>query len=108
MIKLGDKIMQKIEFGAEGGKLLPPQPGTVVYVHPRGWFYTLEFTFERFGVKKTLRESYCTHGIQGDESALMNYGARGKTQPIQHEKKSNYLPNRMAYGGLMDARKKRK
>ena len=56
-VKLGDRIRAKISYG-DGGSLLPAEEGTVVYVHPEGRFYTVEFTFPgAWGVRK-FREAY--------------------------------------------------
>ena len=56
-IKLGDRIRAKINYG-DGGSLLPAEEGTVVYIHPEGRFYTLEFAFDGpYGVRK-FREAY--------------------------------------------------
>ena len=53
-IQLGDILTAKIHYGLEGGVMLPPEQGRVVYIHPEGRFFTLEFTFP----KGTFRESY--------------------------------------------------
>lgn len=53
-IRLGAEILAPIEYGMEGGTRLPPERGRVVYIHPEGRFYTLEFTFER----GSFRESF--------------------------------------------------
>lgn len=53
-IRLGDEILAKIEYGMTGGSMLPPEKGRVVYIHPEGRFYTLEFRFDR----GSFRESY--------------------------------------------------
>ena len=57
-MKLGDQVKKQIYTGPEGGSLLPAETGTVVYIHPEGRFYTLEFTFERHGHVGTVRESF--------------------------------------------------
>lgn len=44
-IKVGDRVRRHIEYGVEGGGLLPTEEGVVVYVHPERRFYTVEFTF---------------------------------------------------------------
>jgi hypothetical protein len=61
-VELGDKIMARISYGMEGGALLPREEGTVVYIHPEGRFYTLEFTFPGGldGKPRKFRESYWT------------------------------------------------
>lgn len=57
-MKVGDKVKRKVEFGSEGGSLLPAMEGTVVYVHPEGRFYTVEFCFGTGDRRRCLRESY--------------------------------------------------
>lgn len=58
MPKIGDTVKRRIAYGMNGGTMLPPETGTVVYIHPEGRFYTVEFTFpSRWGVRK-FRESY--------------------------------------------------
>ena len=58
-IKVGDRVRRRVEYGMEGGTLLPAEEGTVVYVHPQGRFYTVEFTFTaRDGRVERFRESY--------------------------------------------------
>ena len=52
-VNVGDRVTRKICYG-DGGSLLPAEEGTVVYVHPEGRFYTLEFNFP----KGRFRESY--------------------------------------------------
>lgn len=57
-VKLGDRIRAKISYG-DGGGLLPAEEGVVVYVHPEGRFYTLEFSFpDRYGGVRKFREAY--------------------------------------------------
>ena len=53
-LKLGDILTAKVHFGMEGGLMIPPQKGTVVYIHPDGRFFTLRFDFP----KGSFRESY--------------------------------------------------
>lgn len=53
-IRIGDRMKAHIHYGMEGGSTLPAEEGTVVYVHPEGRFYTLEFRFP----KGRFRESY--------------------------------------------------
>ena len=56
--KVGDTVKRRIAYGMNGGTLLPAERGTVVYVHPEGRFYTVEFTFPSpWGVRR-FRESY--------------------------------------------------
>lgn len=53
-VRLGDEILARAEYGMSGGTMLPRQRGRVVYIHPEGRFYTLEFIFAR----GSFRESY--------------------------------------------------
>ena len=53
-LKLGDRKKARINYGGEGGSLLPMEEGTVVYIHPENRFYTLRFDFP----KGSFRESY--------------------------------------------------
>ena len=57
-IRLGDEITAKVNYGMEGGTLLPPEKGRVVYIHPEGRFFTAEFRFER----GSFRESFAITG----------------------------------------------
>lgn len=57
-MKVGDKVKCKIHYGCEGGSMLPAALGTVVYIHPKGLYYTVEFEFEGRNGPQTLRESY--------------------------------------------------
>lgn len=58
-LKIGDKIRARINYGMEGGGTLPMETGTVVYIHPEGRFYTVEFTFpDRNGGTQKFREAY--------------------------------------------------
>ena len=57
-VKVGDRVKRHVYYGMEGGTMLPAEEGTVVYVHPEGRFFTLEFTFTGpYGTRK-FRESY--------------------------------------------------
>lgn len=63
-MKLGDKVKKQVRWievqeGPRGRittKLRGEAIGTVVYIHPRGRYYTLEFTFKG----GTIRESFST------------------------------------------------
>ena len=62
-IKIGDKVRRRVEYGLEGGTRLPPEEGTVVYIHPEGRFYTVEFKFTMMdGRTESFRESYSLLG----------------------------------------------
>ena len=59
MVNIGDRVKARIHYGMEGGTQLPMETGTVVYIHPEGRFYTLEFSFpDRHGGTQRFRESY--------------------------------------------------
>lgn len=61
-MKLGDKIKKKVRWvevqeGPRGRTTMKQHgeaTGTVVYIHPKGRYYTLEFTFSG----GTFRESF--------------------------------------------------
>ncbi len=62
-MNLGDKIKKRCQWtevvsnqGSRGGNTKTHEyaEGTVVYIHPKGRFYTLEFTFQA----GTFRESF--------------------------------------------------
>lgn len=58
-IKLGDRMKARVHYGMEGGSTLPAEEGTVVYIHPEGRFFTLEFSFpDRHGGVQKFREAY--------------------------------------------------
>ena len=57
MVKVGDKVERRVSYG-KGFTETPPQPGTVVYVHPEGRWYTVEFVVWRRGERRAFRESY--------------------------------------------------
>lgn len=59
-IKVGDRVRRHIEYGMEGGSLMPSEIGTVVYVPPEGRFYTVEFEFpgKEPGKPRRFREAY--------------------------------------------------
>ena len=73
--KVGDQVRRRIEYGMNGGTLLPPERGTVVYVHPEGRFYTVEFTFTgRGGRVRKFCESYITEGREGNSEFTFTRG----------------------------------
>ena len=59
-LKVGDRVRRRIEYGMEGGGLLPREEGVVVYIHPERRFYTVEFTFAPGpdGKPRKFREAY--------------------------------------------------
>ena len=67
--QVGDRVRRRIFAGAEGGSTLPAVEGTVIYVHPLGRFYTVEFTFKARhpgGKAPTVREAYIIPRERGD------------------------------------------
>jgi len=65
MPKVGDKVKRRISYGMNGGTILPPEIGEVVYVHPEGRFYTVKFTFSSRWGTRSFRESYISEDRQG-------------------------------------------
>lgn len=55
-IRLGDKLNLPVYPEAKG---YPVSAGEVVYIHPQGRFFTLEFTTE---LGNKIRQSYIPHG----------------------------------------------
>ncbi len=95
-MKIGDKVKRKLSYGAEGGSLLPPEEGAVVYVHPAGLYYTVEFAFEGRDGPQTLRESYPLRNRQvvetaEDELSGKGWGARPPGTPKKQEYRPAYL-----------------
>ena len=56
-VKIGDEVVQRPTAGDHRCEV---RKGRVVYIHPEGRFYTLEFTYERGSVSGTFRESFLT------------------------------------------------
>ena len=67
-LKVGDRVKRRIEYGMEGGTLLPAEWGTVVYIHPERRFYTVEFTFPYGKKVRKFRESYTMFGGSGPDT----------------------------------------
>lgn len=95
-VKLGDKIKCRIQFGMEGGGLLPAVEGTVVYIHPERRFYTLEFTFpgREPGEVRRFRESYLFPPEPIEPEHIPRWGwaayaGDNKTQEGKHEDDRN-------------------
>lgn len=57
MVELGEIVMRPVYYG-QGFAPTAPEPGKVVYIHPEGRWYTVEFTYWRNGRRETFRESY--------------------------------------------------
>jgi len=55
-IALGDRITAMVEFGMAHGPM--PMTGTVVYIHPEGRYFSLEFETD----KGRFRQAYVLHG----------------------------------------------
>ena len=56
-MNIGDWIVQRPTAGDHRCEI---RRGRVVYVHPEGRFYTLEFTYERGASRLSFRESFLT------------------------------------------------
>ncbi len=74
-LQVGDSVKARIYYGMSGGSTLPPEEGTVVYVHPERRYFTLEFRF-RDGA---FRESYPLRNavkspLWGAEPEFCTYG----------------------------------
>ncbi len=58
MIRVGDKVCQKLSYRMSNeedrrqGMADKPMTGTVVWVHPRGRFYVVEFTFDLGNIRE--------------------------------------------------------
>ena len=68
-MKIGDKVLKQLNYGAEGGSFLPPREGTVVYIHPERLYCVIEFEFESRGGPVKIRESYPMRTRQVVETA---------------------------------------
>ena len=81
-IKLGDEIVKEPRSGEGKG---PARVGRVVYVHPEGRYYTLEFTCER----ASFRESFLLprESADGPKWTTKRYGA---VYPIEHVPPGRY------------------
>lgn len=59
MIKIGDRVKRVVDNGVTiPGEKRVPLEGTVVYIHPKGRFYTVEFAFQRMWETRKFRQSY--------------------------------------------------
>lgn len=68
--------------------------GRVVYIHPEGRFYTLEFEFRRFDQVARFRESFFPVLVPDPEPPAppgRHYGAGGKTDPRERKKPGKYV-----------------
>lgn len=81
-VKLGDEIVKEPRSGEGKG---PARVGRVVYVHPEGRWYTLEFTYER----GRFRESFLLprESADGPKWTTKRYGA---VYPIEHVPPGRY------------------
>lgn len=74
-LQVGDSVKARIYYGMSGGSTLPPEEGTVIYVHPERRYFVLEFRF-RDG---SFRESFplrnaVTAPLYGEEPDPCSYG----------------------------------
>lgn len=81
-VKMGDEIVKEPRSGEGKG---PAHVGRVVYVHPEGRWYTLEFTYER----GRFRESFLLprESADGPKWTTKRYGA---VYPIEHVPPGRY------------------
>lgn len=97
MMKIGDKVRRKIEYGAQYGGNLPPEEGVVVYIHPEHRFYTVEFAFQKGDIVRKFRESYPMKNRitqpRFEPDGRQGIGPRlpGETSERKKEKKGKYL-----------------
>ena len=76
---IGDYV---VERPTAGDHRSPPQRGKVVYIHPEGRFYTVEFTYERFGRRGSFRESFLAKPEPMEEPEYET-GRRGATCQVE-------------------------
>lgn len=60
MVTVGQRVSEALYFGERHGRR---HSGTVVYIHPRGLFYVVEFRFD-YG---SFREAFYFPGRGGNE-----------------------------------------
>lgn len=108
-MKIGDKVKRKIHYGCEGGSMLPAESGTVVYVHPKGLYYTVEFEFEgRHGMEK-IRESYPWKNRQIVETAEDELTPRGRGPRLScHMKPQRFYANYLECDQMKNKKKGKK
>ena len=88
-MKIGDRIKARPMAGVSRGE---PMEGVVVYIHPEGRYYTLEFTYRRFDQVGRIRESFFFQ--QEPEETIhhgRHYGARGSVAQGAKEKQGHYI-----------------
>lgn len=69
-MEAGDKVTEELFFGDEHGRTYT---GTVVWIHPEGRFYVVEFAF---GLRK-FRESFYFPERRGDPNAPRSLPQQG-------------------------------
>ena len=57
--------------------MLPPETGTVVYIHPKGRFYTLRFDFDTGSFRESFPIRGRLPGMAGDEPRCSNVSGPG-------------------------------
>lgn len=83
MIKLGDKVTKFIDFGTDDySGTREPVVGTVVYIHPLGRFYSVEFEFQHGWEVRRFRQSYALAAQLPDE-------------PVNEQRKKAHSPQRL-------------
>ena len=60
-MKIGDEVTVTPETlmgcGKDGKQIKRPMTGKVVYIHPRGWFYTVEFETKGGPVRESFMKT---------------------------------------------------
>lgn len=85
-VKLDDEIVKEPRSGEGKG---PAHVGRVVYVHPEGRYYTLEFTYDNRHGPESFRESFLLprESADGPKWTTKRYGA---VYPIEHVPPGRY------------------
>lgn len=100
-MELGETVWRRLEYGGEGGSLLPPAQGRVVYIHPERRYYTVEF---EMGRGRRIRESYPLRGRITQETAEEELRDRRTGARLPGRTKQRKRPVR---GGYLEADQKK-
>lgn len=80
-IHVGDRRMEKPEFGSSPGFVITARPCRVVYIHPKQRFYTVEFCMPG----GTFRQSYLIRDREGLSSENnRNHEQQGRRRKNRH------------------------
>ena len=77
-MKIGDKVSRAPDYGT-GENPSKRETGKVVYIHPAGRYYTVEFEFVRAGRSRSFRQSWSIEHPEKkpEEPGNDTEGARG-------------------------------